>query len=188
MAARMSILVLTAMTAVGCRQDMHDQPRHEPLEATTFFEDRRASRPPIEGTVARGQLRTDDHLYTGRVHGKLVDAFPFSVTEDLMHRGRERFGVYCMPCHDATGSGNGIVMQRGFRPLPPSFHNETMRSKTVGHYFDVITNGFGAMYAQGDKVSPRDRWAIIAYIRALYLCRNATLEDVPESPRAELKG
>jgi mono/diheme cytochrome c family protein len=164
---------------------MHVQPRYDPLASSTFFDDGRSARPAIPGTVARGQLRLDDHLYTGKVNGALVDTFPFPVTRPVLERGRERYNIYCSPCHDYLGTGHGMIVQRGFQP-PPSYHNDRLRQAPVGHYFDVITNGFGAMRSYADRVPPEDRWAIIAYIRALQLSQHAPLEDVPEKERAQL--
>ena len=178
--------VLTGLAvSTGCRQDMHDQPRFEPLEANAFFSDGRASRPLIKGTVARGYLRLDKHLYTGKVNGELVATFPFPITEDVLKRGRERYNIFCAPCHDKTGSGNGMIVQRGFRP-PPSFHIARLRGVPVGHFFDVMTSGLGAMYDYADQVSPRDRWAIAAYIRVLQRSQNTAIEDVPEDIQKEL--
>lgn len=164
---------------------MHDQPRFEPLEANAFFNDGQASRPLIKGTVARGQLRLDKHYYTGKVGGELVATFPFPVTGEVLERGRERYDIYCAPCHDKTGSGNGMIVQRGFR-APPSYHIARLRGVPVGHFFDVMTNGLGAMYDVADRVSPRDRWAIAAYIRVLQRSQNAAIEDVPEEMRQKL--
>jgi len=171
----------------ACRQDMHDQPRHEPLEGSVFFQDGRASRPLVEGTVARGHLRIDEHLYTGKVNGKLAKTFPFAMTGEVLARGQQRFNIYCSPCHDKAGTGQGMIVQRGFRP-PPSYHIDRLREAPVGYYFDVITNGFGAMYSYSDRISPHDRWAIVAYIRALQLSQNATLDDVPLEKRSQLGG
>jgi hypothetical protein len=170
----------------GCRQDMHDQPRYEPLEASAFFEDGRASRPSIPGTVARGQLRTDTHLYAGKVNGELADTLPFPVTRALLERGRERYDIYCVPCHDRTGNGQGIVVHRGFR-RPPSFHIDRLREAPIGHFFDVMSNGFGAMMDYAAQVTPQDRWAIATYIRALQLSQHATLADVPPEKRQQLQ-
>lgn len=164
---------------------MHDQPRYDPLASSTFFDDGRSARPVVPGTVARGQLRLDEHLYTGKVNGALVDTFPFPVTRPVLECGRERYNIYCSPCHDYLGTGHGMIVQRGFQP-PLSYHNDRLREAPVGHYFDVITNGFGAMRSYADRVSPEDRWAIIAYIRALQLSQHAPLEAVPEKERAQL--
>jgi hypothetical protein len=169
----------------GCRQDMHDQPRFEPLEKNNFYADGRSSRPVIAGTVARGQLNIDDHFYKGKVNGELVATFPFPITKEVLSRGRERFNIFCTPCHGALGYGNGMIVQRGFRP-PPSFHIQRLREAPVGHFFDVMTNGLGAMYDYRDKVAPADRWAITAYIRTLQFSQNAAIEDVPEEMRQKL--
>jgi len=184
-------LALAALAAgalvAGCRQDMHDQPRYEPFEKSDFFGDARASRPLVEGTVARGELRENAHLYTGKVDGQDAATFPVEVTAELLARGRERFDIFCSPCHDRTGRGNGMIVQRGFR-RPISFHDPRLRAALPGHFFDVMTNGFGAMSSYASQVPVRDRWAIAAYIRALQLSQHASLEDVPEVERAALDG
>jgi hypothetical protein len=164
---------------------MHDAPRLDPLEASTFFADGQAARPYVVNTVARGQLREDDHLYRGRVDGELTDMFPMPVTAEVMARGLERFNVFCSPCHGRTGAGNGMIVQRGFR-APPSMHEERLRTAPVGYYFDVMTNGFGAMQDYSAQVPVTDRWAIAAYIRALQLSQRATVNDVPADRRADL--
>jgi mono/diheme cytochrome c family protein len=169
----------------ACRQDMHDAPRYEPLEASAFFTDGRAARMPVANTVARGTLREDTHLYQGKIDGQLADTFPMPVTDELMARGRERFNVFCSPCHGRTGQGNGMVVQRGFR-APPSFHEERLRMAPVGYFFDVQTNGFGAMSDYAAQVPVADRWAIAAFIRALQFSERATVDDVPAERRAEL--
>ena len=162
----------------GCRQDMHDQPRYEPLEASSFFADGRASRPLVPGTVARGQLRTDTHFYLGKVDGRLVETLPVPVTRPLLERGRERYDIYCAPCHDRLGSGQGMIVRRGFR-RQPSLHIDRLREAPIGHFFDVISNGFGVMTDYAVQVTPRDRWAIAAYVRVLQLSQHAQLADVP---------
>lgn len=177
---------VVCLLVAGCRQDMHDQPRYEPLEASTFFEDGRASRPLVTGTVARGQARTDTHLYTGKVNGKLAETLPFAVSQALLERGRERYEIYCVPCHDRTGNGQGIVVQRGFR-RPPSLHIDRLRAAPIGHFFDVISNGLGAMMDYAAQVPPQDRWAIAMYIRALQLSQHASLADVPPEMRQQLQ-
>jgi mono/diheme cytochrome c family protein len=179
-----AVIVMTVAFA-GCRQDMHDAPRYEPLEASTFFADGRGSRMLVANTVARGMLREDDHLYQGKIDGELTDVFPMPVTSDVMARGQERFNVFCSPCHGQTGEGNGMVVQRGFR-APPSYHEQRLRDAPAGYFFDVMTNGFGAMYDYSSQVSVSDRWAIAAYIRALQRSREATIDDVPAARRAEL--
>jgi mono/diheme cytochrome c family protein len=171
--------------AAGCQQQMADQGRYEPLEASDFFNDRRSARPQVAGTVARGQLRTDEHFYTGKVNGQLAATFPFAVTAEVLDRGQERFNIYCAPCHDQLGTGLGMVVRRGYRQ-PPSFHDERLRTVAVGYFYDVMTNGFGAMPDYAAQISPRDRWSIAAYVRALQLSRSATLADVPPGERGPL--
>lgn len=178
-------LLAVGMLLAGCRLDMHIQPKYLPDDPTDFFGDGRSERPPVPGTVARGQLHLDELMYTGKVNGVAADEFPFPITAADLQRGRERFNIYCTPCHDYTGSGNGMIVQRGF-PHPPSYHIERLRSAPVGHFYDVISNGFGAMYGYAARVSPKDRWRIAAYIRVLQLSHHATLQDVPEPERKRL--
>jgi mono/diheme cytochrome c family protein len=170
----------------GCRQDMHDQPKFTPLRASTFFSDGRSARAPVEGTVARGLLRDDELLYTGKLNGADAAVFPFRVDAAVMVRGQERFDIYCAPCHSRTGQGDGMVVLRGYR-RPPSLHQDRLRDAPVGHFFDVITNGFGAMPDYASQIKAPDRWAIVAYIRALQLSESATLADLPPSERARIR-
>jgi cytochrome c len=174
-----------ALLLIGCRLDMHVQPKYLPYEPTDFFGDGRSERQPVPGTVARGQLRLDELMFTGRENGVVVDKFPFPITKADLDRGRERFNVYCTPCHDYTGTGRGMIVQRGF-PQPPSYHIQRLRDAPAGHFYEVMTNGFGAMYSYAARVEPADRWRIAAYIRVLQLSRNATIQDVPESERQKL--
>jgi mono/diheme cytochrome c family protein len=178
-------IVLTSVALAGCRQDMHDAPSYDPLQQTQFFPDGAASRMLVPNTVARGQLREDEHLYTGKVNGQPATEFPMPVTAEVMARGQERFNVYCSPCHGRSGEGNGMIVQRGFRQ-PPSYHDERLRKEPVGYFFDVMTNGFGAMQDYSAQVTVTDRWAIAAYIRALQLSRQATVADVPADRRGDL--
>jgi mono/diheme cytochrome c family protein len=164
---------------------MHDAPRYDPLEASVFFADGKSARPLVANTVARGQLREDRHLHEGVVDGRPAETFPMPVTAEVMRRGQERFNVFCSPCHGQTGEGNGMVVQRGFRQ-PASYHQERLRSAPVGYFYDVITRGFGAMPDYASQIPVTDRWAIVAYIRALQLSQGATLEDVPADRRADL--
>ena len=177
--------LLLACALAGCRQDMHDQPKLEPYEASTFFRDGRAMRPLVPGTVARGRLDEDDHLHRGTVDGRPAETFPFEVTRETLARGRERYEIYCAPCHNQTGDGRGMIVERGMR-APPSFHVERLRGAPPGYFFDVITHGFGAMYDYSDRISPPDRWAIVAYVRVLQQSRAATIEDVPAGERERL--
>lgn len=183
---RFWIFVTVLFATAGCRQDMHDQPKYEALEATAFFADGRASRPPVPGTVARGQLREDTHLYEGKVAGKLAETFPFPIDLQALERGQQRYNIYCSPCHDQSGSGDGMVVRRGFR-RPPSYHIDRLRQAPPGYLYDVITSGFGAMQDYAAQIPVRDRWTIVAYIRVLQLSQNATLSDVPESERQNLR-
>lgn len=169
----------------GCRLDMHVQPKYLPYEPTAFFDDGRSERPPVPGTVARGHLHLDELLYTGKENGVESNRFPFPITHEDLERGRQRYNIYCTPCHDYTGSGRGMIVQRGF-PTPPSYHIDRLRQAPVGHFFDVITNGDGSMYSYASRIEPEDRWRIAAYIRVLQLSQHAPLQDVPESERQKL--
>lgn len=180
------LVSLLALAGASCRQDMHNQPKAKPQSKSAFFADGRTGRPPVEGTVARGQLREDDHLYRGKVDGVFVTTFPFKIDAAVMERGRERYNIYCSPCHGATGLGNGMVIQRGFKTPAASHHIERLRNAALGYWFDVITNGFGVMYGYAAQIPVNDRWAIIAYVKALQLSRNATAQDLPELEREAL--
>jgi mono/diheme cytochrome c family protein len=173
-------------SSAGCRQDMHDQPKYTALQQTTFFTDNRSARPLVAGTVARGQLREDTLLYSGKVNGADADVFPFPIDDRVMARGQDRFNIYCSPCHGRTGQGNGMVVQRGYR-RPPTYHQDRLRTAPVGHFFDVVTNGFGAMPDYATQIRAEDRWAIVAYIRALQLSQHATIGDVPAAERDKVK-
>ncbi len=164
---------------------MHDQPKYIPLRESTFFQDDRSARPLVEGTVARGQLHDDELLYTGKLRGEDSPVFPFAVDARVMARGQERFNIYCTPCHGRTGQGDGMIVRRGYR-RPPSLHQDRLRNAPAGHFFDVITNGFGAMPDYAAQVRAEDRWAIVAYVRALQLSEHAALADVPAAERDKL--
>jgi mono/diheme cytochrome c family protein len=173
-------LVLTAMIVLSaCRLDMHVQPRQNPLSRSDFFTDQRSERPPVEGTVARGQLREDTYFYTGKAGNNPGDYIPFPVTKKVLERGRERYNIYCAPCHSRVGDGNGFIPSRGFARKPPSYHIERLQKAPLGYFYDVITNGFGIMPDYASQIPPRDRWNIVAYIRALQLSQNAVRADVP---------
>lgn len=205
-----SLLALTA-----CRQDMHDGQKVEPLEASSVFADGRGSRDPLDGTIARGQLKLDTHLHAGKVSppapepvavssaaasasaapvappppvsAALVtaDVFPFPVTESVLNRGEQRFNVFCAPCHSRLGDGNGMIVQRGYK-APSSFHVDRLRSEKPGYFFDAISNGFGVMPSYAAQIPVNDRWSIVAYIRALQLSQNASVSDVPPDHRKDL--
>jgi mono/diheme cytochrome c family protein len=179
--------MLLAVILAGCRQDMHNQPRYKPFAATGFFGDGRSERPEVEGTVARGHLHIDKVRYTGKQEdGAEADEFPFPITQADLERGRQRFNIFCSPCHSRIGDGNGMVVRRGFRQAA-SYHTEKLIKAPLGHFFDVMTNGFGAMPSYASRVDPDDRWRIAAYIRVLQLSEDATIEDVPPDRRAELE-
>lgn len=187
---RRSLQVLSvaalALAAAGCRQDMHDQPKFIPLRPTDFFGDKRSARPAVEGAIARGHLNEDVAFHEGKgPDGKPTNEFPFPVTKEVIERGQQRYNIYCTPCHDRTGSGQGMIVRRGYRQ-PPTLHSDRLRQVTHGYLFDVITNGFGAMPDYAAQVDASDRWAIVAYIRALQLSQNATVNDVPAADRAQL--
>ena len=180
-------LALVTVLVAGCdlRQAMYDQERYEPLEGSTFFADGLSSRQPVPGTVARGQLHLDEHLYQGKVQGELASTLPVELSAALLERGRERYDIFCAPCHDRTGSGKGMIVQRGFK-APPSLHLDRLRQIPIGHFFDVITNGFGAMYSYASRIPVEDRWAIAAYIRALQLSQSVEFDQLPPADQRQL--
>jgi mono/diheme cytochrome c family protein len=157
---------------------MHNQPKYRPLRASALFSDGSSARPQIEGTVARGTLQEDEAFFTGKIAGATVKELPFTLERADLDRGQERFNIYCSPCHDRTGNGRGMVVQRGYRQ-PPSYHIDRLRQADIGYLFDVMTNGFGAMPDYKAQIDARDRWRIAAYVRALQLSQTATAADVP---------
>jgi mono/diheme cytochrome c family protein len=210
-----SLLVVLGLTiaalGAGCRQDMHDQPRYNALSNSSFFPDGQSSRPLVPGTVARGTLNDDSLFYTGKLEDQtaqvtggqaqatdagsstvsdrpgqgFADLFPFPITAEVLNRGEAQFNIFCSVCHDRIGEGDGMIVRRGYR-RPPSFHTARLRQAPAGYFFDVITNGFGAMPDYAGQISPADRWAIVAYVRALQLSQNASLADVPAEERGKL--
>lgn len=179
-------LVLGLLLLSGCAgQRMVQQAKFEPLEANPFFDDGRASRDLVPNTVARGLARTDTHLYEGVMDGAPATSYPFAITPAVLERGRERYAIFCTPCHGYAGYGDGIVVQRGLTP-PPSLHDERLRAAPPGYLFTVITDGIGAMYSYKARVPPEDRWAIIAYIQALQLSQHGAPEDLPAEERQRL--
>ena len=179
------ICIPICFNLVACQQKMADQPRYKPLQKSDFFADERSARPLVDGTVARGDLQADEFFYAGKINGSLVDRFPFPIREQSLRRGQERYDIFCSPCHDRVGTGLGMIVRRGYRP-PPSFHIDRLRSAPVGYFFDVMTHGFGVMPDYAEQVPPADRWAIVAYIRALQFSQNARVEDLPEKERRAL--
>ena len=152
---------LSLLTACGIRLDMHDQPKFKPLRKNDFYADARASRPLVEGTVARGQLGNDELFYTGKINNQEADQFPYPVTQQMLERGRERYNIYCSPCHSRVGDGNGMIVQRGFKK-PPDYTEDKLMKAPVGHFVNVMTNGFGSMSEYKSQLSISDRWAVAA--------------------------
>lgn len=172
------LLLTGSLLLAGCRQDMHDQPRMYPLRGSPMFTDGRSARPLIQGTVARGLLREDRAFYSGKdADNKPVDGFPFAVTREVLERGQQRYNIYCAPCHDRAGTGNGMIVQRGFR-RPPSYHIERLRLQPPGYVVDTIANGFGAMPDYAVQVQPNDRWAIAAYVKTLQFSQNVPAAEL----------
>ena len=170
----------------ACRRDMQDQPKYKNLRGSAFFDDKRSARPVVEDTVARGYLYADQRFLTGKENGQPVATLPVPLTRALLERGRQRFTIYCTPCHGMTGDGLGMVVQRGYRQ-PPSFHIDRLRESPVGYFYDVQTKGFGSMMDYAAQIPPSDRWAIAAYIRALQLSQRTTIADVPADARLALE-
>ncbi len=187
LAALLGVVLLLVSTA-GCelRQAMYDQEKYEPLEASAFFADGQSFRSQVDGTVARGQLMLDDHFYQGKIQGQLAATLPVAVDRPLLARGRARYNIFCAPCHDKTGEGNGMIVQRGLKQ-PPTFHQQRLREVPVGHFYDVITNGFGVMYSYASRISVADRWAIVAYIKVLQLSQNLEFDQLPAEDQRQLQ-
>ena len=177
-ASGLALLAIVALTS-ACRIDMHVQPRQNPLSYSDFYADHRSARPPVEGTGARGQLNEDSYVYTGKVGTEIGNYMPFPVTKEVLDRGRERYNIYCAPCHSRVGDGQGFIPSRGFSRMPPSYHIPRLQQAPLGYFFDVMTNGFGIMPDYASQISPTDRWDIVAYIRALQLSQDAKQSDVP---------
>ena len=179
--------MIAIVLGVGCSQDMANQPKYKPQGKSAFFEDGRAERPRVPHTVARGEVAPDDSFHTGKTDGAYLREPPVPVTRELMLRGQERYDVYCAVCHDRVGRGDGMIVRRGFR-RPPSFHTDRLRGEPAGYFFDAISNGFGVMPSYAGAIPTGDRWAIIAYIRALQRSQQARLADVPAAERSRLEG
>lgn len=166
---------------------MYQQPRYDPLEPSAFFDDQRSARPLVQGVVQRGDTRTDTHFYTGQVDGRFVDTFPYEITSEVFYQGQQRYNIFCAPCHGLTGDGRGMIAQRSERMNPASFYEQRLIDAPVGFYFEIITNGYRTMYGYSDRINEADRWAIIAYIRALQYSKRATISDVPANERPQLE-
>lgn len=181
-AAVMSIMIAGL---AGCRQDMHDAPRYDPLEASVILPGGAASQPLVDGTVARGQENADELLTTGKVGGVEADMFPFAITRTDLDLGQQRFNTYCAPCHAPSGEGDGMVVQRGYRQ-PPSLHIDRLRQAPAGQFYDRITNGFGVMPNYRAQIAVEDRWRIVAYVRVLQTSHQGTRGDVPAAEMERL--
>ncbi len=206
---RTACLGICALLPAACQQKMAQQPAYRPMEPSAFFPDGKSARDLVPGTVPRGYLRADSATYTGKnppsqePAGKpkpveegrrvaandvsYVTAFPFPVTREVLERGQQRYQIFCVVCHDPLGTGRGKIVERGYTP-PPSYHIPRLREAPVGHFFDVITNGYGSMPDYRAEIPPHDRWAIVAYIRALQKSQHATLEEVPQQDRPKVQG
>ena len=185
---RAACVALLALASAGCelRKAMYDQPKLKALQASDFFSDGRASRPLPEGTVARGLLKDDSHLYDGLVDGKQATNFPFRITQDDLLRGQERFRIFCTPCHDRAGTGHGMIVQRGFKQ-PPSYHIDRLRTSPPGYFYNVIKNGFGQMPGYAPQIPVEDRWRIVAYVKALQMSQDAPVDQLPAPLQAQVK-
>jgi hypothetical protein len=193
MSRSISVLALLEIVLLcGCRSEMYDQARYKPFQASRFFEDGTSARPQVVGTIPRrdpAELGNapPEHFDTGKTSGVLAEKLPFPVNRSVLERGQDRFRIFCTPCHGELGNGRGMIVLRGFNP-PPSFHSDEIRKKPVGHYFDVMTRGFGTMYSYASRIPAKDRWAIAAYIRALQLSQNALVSELPPVDQGRLKG
>jgi mono/diheme cytochrome c family protein len=181
-------IVSIGILLAGCHTDMWRQPKQAPMDMNDLFADKAASRPLIPGTIARGKLREDGAFFTGIENGKWVDSIPVPVTKELMAMGQEKYQIFCTPCHGQLGDGKGMIAIRGFQVKRPvgNYHTERLRNMPVGHFYNVITNGYGAMYSYASRIEPKERWAVVAYVRALQLSQNAKLEDLPAEERQAL--
>jgi len=207
---RIAVPLLVALVLAGCHNDMYNQPKALTFTASRFYGDSLTARMPVAGTVARGHLDEDEAMYTGKIAANVsasapapgdssaaasgagefagrgyVSEFPMAITRQVLDRGHERFDIYCSPCHGATGDGHGMIVQRGMK-LPPTYHQDRLRQAPPGYFYDVISNGFGAMYSYASRIKPADRWAIIAYIRALQLSQNANASDLSQADMKQL--
>jgi len=185
-AVRTGLVIVFALVAWGCRQDMHDQPKLKPYRASKFFADGSGMRSLPAHAVARGTLHEDAYFYTGRLaDGSVATELPMPMTRAVLKRGQERFNIYCTPCHGRVGEGRGMVVRRGYKQ-PTSYHEERLRQVPIGYFFDVMTNGFGVMPSYAPQVPPEDRWAIAAYIRALQLSQHVEAASLSTDQRAAL--
>lgn len=181
-------VIALALLFAACRQDMHDQPKYKPLAASTFFPDGRSARPIPANTIARGELADTDKVHTGEADQEFLDTIPIPVNMALLQRGRQQYDIFCSPCHGRLGDGEGMVARRGFH-FPKNFDGDRLRQVPPGYLYQAISNGYGAMGDYADQIpAVEDRWAIVAYLRALQLSRHATVAEVPPEEKAQLGG
>ncbi len=180
------VILYGIVGALGCHEDMYQQKKFNTFKVNPFFSDSLSERPLVTGTVVHTDQPRDELLNEGTINGVMVDEFPFPVTADVLNRGRERFAIFCSPCHGLTGDGDGMIVQRGF-PRPPSYYTDSVRSLAVGFYFNVMTHGFGRMYSYAERVPIRDRWSIAAYIRALQMSRSVSVGQIPPDQQKKLE-
>lgn len=184
---RRLFLLALLLALTGCGRNMYDQAKYWPDDPSPFFEDGTSNRPLIEGTVSRSRGEVDPTFFTGQSADGLATELPIELTEALLQRGQERYNIYCAVCHNYSGNGQGMIVQKGF-VQPASFHEPRLQAAPVGYFYNVITNGFGRMYPYASRVPPEDRWAISAYIRALQYSQNAPVSELPENLRGQLEG
>jgi mono/diheme cytochrome c family protein len=180
------VMLFGALVTSACRQDMQEQPKYKPLAPSKFFADGRSARPIPAHTIARDELNDNDSFHTGEINGAFLDTIPLPVNLQLLQRGHDRYNIFCSPCHGEVGDGLGMVARRGFQ-IPANLHTDRLRAVPPGYIYQVITNGYGAMPDHGDQIPVRDRWAIVAFVRALQLSHHATLADVPPPERQQLE-
>lgn len=185
---RAFLYVLACLSLVGCHQDMWIQPKVSAQDSSDFFTDAAASRLPVAGTVPTDAGIIDEAVHTGYSEGKLVTSFPVEVDRKMLERGRERFEIFCTPCHGYTGDGQGMIAQRGLTLARPvaTYHSDRLRQMPIGHFVDVMTSGYGVMYPLADRIEPLDRWAIAAYIRVLQRSQNVKVSELSNAERAQL--
>ena len=184
---KLAFLILLMAGLAGCKQEMAAQPKYPVYASSDLFQDGAADRPKVPDTVSQSDPILDDTYHTGKANGQDIVDIPLPMTRDVLLRGQERYAIYCAPCHDLAGTGDGMIIQRGYTP-PPSLHTDRLRAAPAGHFFEVITNGLGNMPAYQGQISVDDRWKIIAYIRALQFSQHAPLDAVPADQRDKLQG
>jgi len=175
-----------ALLVTGCTMTMRDQPRVDPYEPSTFFDNEQSAQLPVDDTVPVNEARTDDMLYTGQVDGQYAEAFPFLITKEGLEYGRQRYDIYCAPCHGYTGDGDGMIVQRGFKE-PPTFNQDRLREAAPGYFFYAISNGFGVMPSYANRIPVHDRWLIVAYVKALQLSQHASVTELPADDQAKVE-